>query len=106
MSKATTTAVCPDCENDLPQYGVAPHECYWRKGPEFVIGQSTLLPIGEWTDCFVPDLEEGEGWDAFVYPSACGTFYCPACQRDRYQAAWTELVARIGLPPADVGAPS
>lgn len=85
----------------LPQYGVAPHECFWRKGPQFTIGQSTLLPFSQWDDAFVPDLEDDEDWSAFVYPSACGTFYCPKCDAASYQAAWKRLTDRIGPPPAD-----
>lgn len=93
--------VCPDCCGELPMYGVAPHECYWRKGPEFVIGQSTLVPFDE-SACFVPDLEPHETWADFYYPQGCGIFYCATCQADQYAAAWNALVARIGQPPAEV----
>src|SRR5687768_4094915 len=62
-----------DGEQWYPLYGVAPHECYWRKGPEFSLGQSTLKPITP-EDCFVPELERGEGWSDFVYPKACGVY--------------------------------
>jgi hypothetical protein len=91
---------CIDSNGDqwLPMYGCAPHECYWRKGPEFTLGQSTLIPFSS-DDCFVPDIEDGEGWEAFVYPMACGVFYCPECQQDEYKAAWRKLVDRIGPPP-------
>ncbi len=93
-----------DCGEVYPLYGVAPHECYWRKGPEFTLGQSTLLPIEQWTDLFVPDLEDGETWADFGYPSACGVFYCAKCQHERYSAAWAKLVAGIGEPPAEFSA--
>jgi hypothetical protein len=89
-------------EQWLPQYGVAPHECYWRKGPQFTLGQSTLVPFTG-SDCFVPDLEENEDWSAFKYPSACGIYYCPRCQHEQYSKAWAALIARIGEPPAEVG---
>lgn len=82
-----------------PMYGVAPHECYWRKGPEFTIGQSTLLPLEQWEPGFVPEILDGETWDDFQYPSACGVYYCPKCQRGKFKAAWSALVARIGEPP-------
>lgn len=94
--------VCADPEDGVslyPMYGVAPHDCFWRKGPSFTIGQSTLVQI-EPDHCFVPELEAGEDWSHFVYPSACGVYYCPACQHDSYQAAWDALVARVGPPPA------
>lgn len=93
-----------DCGEVYPMYGVAPHECYWRKGPEFVIGQSTLLPLSEWTELFVPELEDDETWADFVYPGACGIFYCGKCQQDRYTKAWVALVARVGEPPEDAHA--
>lgn len=97
--------LCLDGDGDryLPMYGVAPHECYWRKGPEYTLGQSTLVPFTP-DDCFVPDLEDDEDWSAFVYPSACGVFYCPNCDHDEYAAAWKRLTDRIGPPPEDVGA--
>ena len=99
------TIPCADCVNGVfPMYGVAPHECYWRKGPKFTIGNSTLIPFGD-EACFVPDLEADEDWSAFVYPSACGIFYCPQCQRDKYIAAWNALIGRIG-PPANAATPA
>lgn len=95
-------AQCDTCGGEgYPLYGAAPHECFWRKGPEFTLGQSTLIPITP-EDCFVPDLEDGETWADFRYPGACGVFYCPACQRAEYQARWSALVARIGQPPAEL----
>lgn len=103
-------AVCEHCYDPdepsisyYPMYGVAPHECYWRKGPEFTLGQSTLKPFSP-EDCFVPDLEDDEDWGAFQYPSACGVYYCPNCQHEEYQRAWQALVLRIGEPPDEVTA--
>lgn len=90
-----------DGEPLFPMYGVAPHECYWRKGPEFTIGQSTLLPFDQWADCFVPELEDGETWADFRYPQACGVFYCPKCNRAEYERAWAALVEKFGPPPSD-----
>lgn len=84
-----------------PMYGVAPHECYWRKGPQFTIGQSTLVPITP-EDCFVPELEAHEDWSHFRYPAATGVYYCPNCHADRYQREWNKLIERIGPPPAPV----
>jgi hypothetical protein len=92
----------PDGTPFLPMYGVAPHKCFWRKGPQFTLGQSSLVPFTD-SDCFVPDLEDDEGWAAFIYPAACGIYYCPNCHCDEYGAAWAALVGRIGDPPADVG---
>lgn len=91
---------CPICGGDSRVYGVAPHECFWRKGPEFTLGQSTLLPVSEWEGLFVPELEDGETWADFVYPTACGTYYCAHCQQAEYQAHWERFVAKFGPPPA------
>jgi len=92
----------PDGDVGYPQYGVAPHECFWRKGPEFTLGQSTLLPVDQWEAGFVPDLEPHEDWRSFVYPSACGTYYCPHCDAKTYETRWNALIARIGPPPASI----
>lgn len=62
---------------EYPYYGVAPHECFYKKGADFVPGQSTLLPRGEWPDNFILDLEPGERPEDIKYPSACGVYYCP-----------------------------
>lgn len=91
-----------ECGEDYPLYGVAPHECYWRKGPEFTIGQSTILPIDQWQACFVPELEDDETWADFSYPAATGVFYCPKCQHERYSKAWSALIASSGEPPAAI----
>lgn len=96
-------AACEFCDGEYPMYGVAPHECFWRKGPEFTIGQSTLLPFDQWEAGFVPDLEDHETWADFGYPSACGVFYCPTCNKDSYEAAWSGFIAKHGPPPANQG---
>jgi hypothetical protein len=68
----------PDC-GLYPYYGVAPHECFYKKGPDHTIGQSTLLPPSEWPRGFVLDLEPGEDPATVAYPNACGVYYCPDC---------------------------
>lgn len=71
---------CTNPEHDLyPHYGVAPHECFYKKGREFMPGQSTLLPRDQWPENFVLEVEEGEDPATITYPSACGVFYCPSC---------------------------
>lgn len=87
-----------NCPHDYPVYGMAPHECFWRKGPEFIPGQSTLVPFTE-EDCFWPDIADGKTWEDWDYPDACGVFFCPVCQREEHARLWAELVARIGPPP-------
>lgn len=71
-----------DCKS-YPHYGVAPHECFFKKGADKTIGQSTLLPTSEWPESFVPDLEDGETAETIQYPYACGMYYCPDCLRGK-----------------------
>lgn len=68
----------PDC-GFYPHYGVAPHECFYKRGPEFTIGQSLLKPASEWPANFVVELEPGETAETVQYPGACGVYYCPTC---------------------------
>lgn len=96
---------CATCSGEYPMYGVAPHECYWRKGPGFTLGQSTLLTSDTWGQAlFVPDLLEGEDWSDFRYPCATGVFFCPECCPDQYAESWRLLVGRIGEPPLELEA--
>lgn len=62
------TCTNPAC-GTYPYYGVTPHTCFFRRGPEFKIGQSELLPQAEWPRNFRPDPEDNSG----------GTYYCPTC---------------------------
>jgi hypothetical protein len=80
------TCTHPDCDL-YPHYGVAPHECFYKKGPNHKIGQSTLLDRTAWPDNFVLDLEPGEDPATVSYPSACGIYYCPACKTGMYASA-------------------
>lgn len=61
---------CATCEdgNLLPQYGVAPHDCFYKIGKQ--IGQSVVHPSDSWPDNFEVDQESG---------GRCGTYHCPAC---------------------------
>jgi len=52
---------CDKCHNGegdtiYPDYGVAPHECYYKK-PGGQVGDSTLLPKSEWPKNFVEDVD-------------------------------------------------
>ncbi len=60
-------ATCRDGEL-FPQYGVAPHKCFY-KIPGATLGQSELLPRSEWPENFTPDAENPQ----------CGTWTCPDC---------------------------
>lgn len=71
---------CETCKNgEYPIYGVAPHECYWRKGPEYQIGQSTLLPSEDWPLNFWLEVAAPLEPHEIQYPNACGVYFCPDC---------------------------
>lgn len=54
---------------EFPYYGVGPHTCYFRRGPQFKIGQSKMMPRSKWPKNFV---SEAEG-------AKTGVWYCPVC---------------------------
>lgn len=64
----------PDCDV-YPYYGVAPHICFFRRGKQFKMGQSKLLPRNKWPRYFVEDTSEGS--KPGYLP--CGTYHCPKC---------------------------
>jgi hypothetical protein len=70
----------PEC-GDYPYYGVAPHECFYKRGAEFTIGQSLVKPVNEWPDNFALEVLKGEKPEDVKYPNACGVYYCPDCKR-------------------------
>ena len=73
--------MCDDPMHEyFPQYGVAPHECFYKRGPEYTIGQSLLKPRDEWPDNFILEVEPDEDPATITYPNACGVFYCPTCK--------------------------
>lgn len=95
----------PEC-GAYPYYGVAPHECFYKRGAEFTIGQSIGLPPSQWPPNFVPDLEEGETAETVAYPNACGVYYCPTCVaegraagRPAQQAPSLASAERLGEAP-------
>lgn len=69
----------PECA-DYPIYGVAPHECFYKRGAEYTVGQSLLKPTEEWPSNFVLEILNGEKPEDIAYPNACGVYYCPACK--------------------------
>lgn len=73
---------CKNQDCDLyPHYGVAPHECFYKRGEEFTVGQSLLMPREEWPDNFSLDIEPGEDPATVKYPNACGVYYCHDCKK-------------------------
>lgn len=75
---------CTGLEGEVcyPQYGVAPHECYY-KIPGAAIGESRVLPTEQWPDNFVVDPDN----------PGCGVWFCPACKRGMEDAKTRGLVA-------------
>jgi hypothetical protein len=61
---------CATCQDGtlLPQYGVAPHDCYHKLGKS--IGQSEAHSADAWPSNFEVDSESN---------GECGLFHCPAC---------------------------
>jgi hypothetical protein len=90
--------------DDFPMYGPAPHECFFKKGPEFKIGQSTLLPVDDWPPNFILEVPEGEKAEDQVYPNAYGVYFCPGCY-DLMPASrvMSDRVNRNNQPPHTEG---
>ncbi|HGL4258445.1 TPA: hypothetical protein ACKE3D_002125 [Burkholderia dolosa] len=63
-------AECATCNNGelLPQYGVAPHDCFYKLGKS--MGQSVTHPRDSWPSNFELDAESN---------GQCGIFHCPDC---------------------------
>ena len=70
---------CDDCNDGdgnsvYPYYGVAPHECYFRKQGGFKqnqLGTSTLKPKLEWPENFEED-KDALGLGVYTHCLICG----------------------------------
>ncbi len=70
---------CVNCNDGdgvsvYPYYGVAPHECYFRKKGGFddnKVGESTLTPKEEWPDNFQEDPDVA-GLGVYTHCLDCG----------------------------------
>lgn len=74
---------CDDGEGECayPYYGVAPHECYYKKrgGFDNPLGTSTLEPKSKWPDNFVEDSQA----------PGCGVYtHCQECGRPNNRELW------------------
>lgn len=72
------------CDEGYPQYGVAPHECFWRKPGGFAentIGQSTIEPLEEWPDNFLAEIDPTQRIGPQISYGLCGVWYCPVCKK-------------------------
>lgn len=70
-----------DCK-DYPYYGVAPHECYWRKPGGFEenpLGTSTILDLEHWPENFAAELDDPSDMEKQLSWGLCGVYYCPSC---------------------------
>lgn len=93
----------PDCDS-YPIYGVAPHECYWRKPGGFEenpLGTSTIVPLEDWPDNFEAEIDPDKPVAEQLSWGLCGVHYCPECKNgmgsydDSYgREALLELLAR------------
>lgn len=82
----STVGVINDVEecDDFPYYGVAPHECYWRKPGGFEgnkLGTSTVNPLENWPDNFLAEINPNVDIKSQLSYGLCGIYYCPACKR-------------------------
>jgi hypothetical protein len=66
----------PDGNSCFPDYGPAPHTCFY-KIPGAAIGQSVTLPRDQWPDNFQEDPEV----------PGCGTYWCSHCGEGKPEAA-------------------
>jgi len=69
---------CNSCDDGTgncayPYYGVAPHECYYKKPGGFnnPLGTSTIEPVEDWLENFVED-SEAEGCGVYTHCLECG----------------------------------
>jgi hypothetical protein len=66
-----------ECCEYYPYFGVAPHKSFDSKGN--LVHEK--LPINQWGDDFVPELEDGEKIEDVKAP--CGMYYCPDCLKGK-----------------------
>ncbi|GGO89217.1 hypothetical protein GCM10011348_46450 [Marinobacterium nitratireducens] len=75
MTKPNCCEHCNDGDGNCayPYYGVAPHECFWKKTGGFnnPLGTSTLLPREEWPENFSED-PEAPGCGIYTHCTECG----------------------------------
>lgn len=80
----------PEC-SAYPMYGVAPHECYWRKPGGFEanpLGASTIIDMQHWPANFLAEIDPDEDVGPQISWGLCGVFVCPSCGSG-YQASET-----------------
>ena len=82
------------CEADdcdcYPNYGVAPHECYWRKPGGFEenpLGTSTIIDPDKWPDNFLAEIDQSEPIEQQISWGLCGVYYCPRCKHGMEETA-------------------
>lgn len=69
-----------DCDS-YPYYGVAPHECYWRKpsGFENPLGTSAIMPLDAWPANFFAEIDRDNPVIDQLSWGLCGVYICPSC---------------------------
>lgn len=82
-----------ECEV-YPYYGVAPHECYWRKDGGFKnpLGTSTIEPLDGWPDNFLAEIDKSKPIEQQLSWGLCGVYFCPECLigKDKFHSVWSK----------------
>jgi len=75
-----------ECKNEecdiYPYYGVAPHECFFRKEGGFKnsLGTSTIKPHSKWPDNFLAEVNPNKPINEQLKNGLCGIYFCPSCK--------------------------
>ena len=75
---------CANCDEFFPQYGAAPHECYWMRPGGFKenkIGTSVIEPLENWPDNFLAEIAPDQNIKHQLSYGLCGIYYCPSCKK-------------------------
>lgn len=81
-ASAPADTPCNDECDNYPYYGVAPHECFWRKPGGFEgnkLGTSTIDPVNTWPKNFYAEIVEEQTVTQQMLGSLTGVYYCPCC---------------------------
>ena len=103
MTEGEAKGVCsnPDC-SVYPMYGVAPHECYWRKPGGFEanpLGTSTIIDVEKWPANFLAEIDPDKDIAEQLSWGLCGIWTCPDCGSGVTPSAdlWTAQQVADGL---------
>lgn len=93
----------------FPQYGVAPHECYWRKEGGFAknpLGTSTIIDVEKWPNNFLAEIDPDQPISSQIRWGLCGVHYCPDCKEGMRETStlWgpEKIIAVLKVEAANV----